>query len=160
MIHFKKKEENTDFSKIFLLKDFFELEKEIDFNKLVYYMDMLEYNIQYKDSRIKFKTVNLIPEIEEIQNKVKDLFNLKPKTIFDTDIYASLNKFAISPTHIDNESVLIFCVYGKVIYSVYLNDKVEQFLLQKGDILHIPRNILHAAIPLEPRISLSIGFDG
>lgn len=157
MIHFKKEEENLNFTKSFFLKDFFKLEKDFDFNQLTFYLDMNETEVQFLDSKIVMRKLNRISEIQQLQDRITNYFEINASKI-DTDLYGSLNKYGVSPTHSDEESVLIFCTYGRVVYNLYEEDTYSSFLLEKGDIIYIPKFIAHAAIPLGPRICMSVGI--
>jgi quercetin dioxygenase-like cupin family protein len=56
-----------------------------------------------------------------------------------------------SITHRDQVNVYILNLFGKTLY--YIEDK--EYILEKGDLLFIPKNSLHKAIGLTPRICLS-----
>lgn len=65
----------------------------------------------------------------------------------------------MSKTHLDVEGVFLLCTFGKVVYNIYgAVDYFDSILMEKGDLLYIPRNISHSAIPLCPRVVVSIGI--
>tara|TARA_B100001996_G_scaffold362471_1_gene330012 strand:- start:896 stop:1360 length:465 start_codon:yes stop_codon:yes gene_type:complete len=59
-----------------------------------------------------------------------------------------------SNAHRDIEDVKIFGLYGKTIYIV----EGKEYTVNRGDLLHIPRNALHRAIGITPRIVGSYGI--
>ncbi len=65
----------------------------------------------------------------------------------------------VGNSHIDEEDVFILGLKGKTIYRVFGNvDK--DYMIEKGDIIFIPRGIKHKVIGLTSRIVASIGFYG
>ena len=54
-------------------------------------------------------------------------------------------------------TVFLIPTYGDVVYSVYTDKEQHYFLLKKGDLLVIPKGVVHSAIPLNPRIVVSVG---
>ena len=59
-----------------------------------------------------------------------------------------------SITHKDDYDVYILGLYGRTLYKV--EDK--EYCVNVGDLLYIPKNHLHIAIGLTPRINLSYGL--
>jgi len=59
-----------------------------------------------------------------------------------------------STTHKDEYDVYILSCYGRTLYKV----GYKEVILEKGDLLHIPKNTIHTAIGLDPRIILSLGI--
>jgi cupin superfamily acireductone dioxygenase involved in methionine salvage len=55
---------------------------------------------------------------------------------------------------------LLIGAFGKVIYNIYSEElgKFNSITLEEGDLLIIPKNIEHSAIPLCPRIVISVGI--
>jgi cupin superfamily acireductone dioxygenase involved in methionine salvage len=68
-----------------------------------------------------------------------------------------MTKAGMTANHLDDEAVILIPTYGKVIYNIYVERVQESFFLGEGDLLLIPKNIEHSAIPLGPRIVLSTG---
>ena len=70
--------------------------------------------------------------------------------------------FSIRPAthdfHSDHESVHLVGLFGKTVYRIYTDNGTEEFLLQSGDYLFIPRGVPHRAMSLTPRAVLSTGF--
>lgn len=61
-------------------------------------------------------------------------------------------------SHVDKEDVFLIGMYGKTIYRMTNTNK--DYLLEYGDLLYIPKGIVHRALSLTPRIVMSIGFYG
>lgn len=150
--------DNFSFTKPFYYKEFFTLNQEVDLNKAVHYLDFLEKFSNVNNCRIEITGLDRFDEIKAIQDKIITFFKC-PNQKINTNLYISLNKYGVTNTHVDVESVFLLCTYGKVVYNVY--NSVENFdsiLMRKGDLLYIPRNIYHSAIPLSPRAVVSIGI--
>jgi len=146
-----------DLSKPLFLKNFFTLNQEIDFNKTVYYLDFSEEFSSVEDSRIKIVNFDRFDEIKYIQDELISYLNCSSKKI-NTHLYASLNKFGITKTHVDSGTVFLLCTFGKVIYNIYNSvDSFDSVLIEKGDLLYIPSGIFHSTIPIGPRVVISIG---
>ena len=61
--------------------------------------------------------------------------------------------------HRDNETVLLIQGYGEVAYAISNEEATDNKLLhvKTGDAILLPRLTPHKSIPLEPRVTLSIG---
>jgi len=59
-----------------------------------------------------------------------------------------------SPPHSENYDVYIIGALGRTLYKV--EDK--EYIIEPGQILHIPKGHLHVAIGLDPRIVMSYGL--
>ena len=142
-----------------LKKSFFEKELSFDFNALVSFMD--KYNLE---SRIKSNYLNQyilqstfevghLHNTEEFKKIFKDLnLNLnKQNKKSDMSIFFSFTTGASGIMHTDPYDVYIVGLLGNTVYKVN-NDSYE---VEPGDLLHIPKNSLHKAISLTPRIVLS-----
>jgi mannose-6-phosphate isomerase-like protein (cupin superfamily) len=145
-----------------LIKNFIKFEKEFDFNSISNLLD--RNNLESKISSNWLQ--NYIFESTFVINKLSEdiLFNdiyLKLNTLYnknnyrsDLDIYFSLVSGNKSITHRENYNVYIVGLLGKTIYKV----ENEEFMVEKNDILFIPKNALHKAIGITPRIILSYGI--
>jgi quercetin dioxygenase-like cupin family protein len=56
-----------------------------------------------------------------------------------------------SSTHTDPYDVFLIGAQGRTLYKT----EDEEAVLEKGDIIHIPKGVTHTAIGLDPRIVLS-----
>ena len=62
-----------------------------------------------------------------------------------------------SGPHQDMESVYCLQAQGQTHFKVWENDREYSYIMEAGDLLHIPSGIPHEAIPLTPRVLLSYG---
>ena len=63
-----------------------------------------------------------------------------------------------SHSHVDIEDVFLIGLSGKTIYRL-IKEK-RDYLIEKGDLLYIPKGTAHKAISLTPRIIASVGLLG
>lgn len=125
----------------------------MDFNSLVALVDMSPEIVFIDNLRLKIDDINT-----QIIDKVrKELCEKTGYKLFDCDIYSSLSSYrGGTPYHIDQESVLILNVFGKICYNMY-KENIQSFLLEEGDAIYIPSGLPHSGVPLTPRISFSFG---
>ena len=76
------------------------------------------------------------------------------KQYSDLDLFFSWVMGTRSTTHKDEYDVWILGCHGRTMYKV----GYKEVIVEKGDLLYIPKNITHTAIGLDPRISLSLGI--
>lgn len=145
-----------------LIKNFCSFEEPIDFNFLSNLLDRNNFETQFSSNWVNnyiFESVFKMQNVEK-DNFFKEIFNLlntnynKENKKSDLFIFFSLVSGNKSITHRDNYDVFIIGLYGKTIYKV----ENEYFTLEPNDLLTIPKNQLHKAIGLTPRISLSYGI--
>ena len=55
------------------------------------------------------------------------------------------------------DGIFIQCV-GKTEWRAYYEDFEQAWLVKPGDLLYIPKNVVHSVKTLEPRAAISIGF--
>ena len=152
------KDQKFDLKQVYFFSKFFSIQNPIDFNRLTSIMDVYEDRIVdlKKPNLIKMLNLQIMPDALDIQNTIKGL--LTESFNMNTAIFASLNKNGISETHHDMESVFLIPTHGLVNYVIYEGEKfIRSFQLGVGDLLVIPKNITHSAIPLCPRIVISVG---
>jgi len=148
MSHFKKK--------------FLKIEPVFDFNKLSQFLDKNNFKSIISSNYLNYFILESVFQIRSIQNtsEFNSVFNELNKNFnkeslrSDLDIFFSMVSGASSITHSDNYDVFIINLFGKVVYKVG-NDIIT---LEAGDLIHIPKNIIHKAIGLTPRIILSFGI--
>jgi len=150
-----------DRTKVTHIPNFFKLSEEFDFNKLVFFLDRLEQNLVIsQNGKVKLGDFHIFNEGKEFCNLVSSVLDNKKFQSINTYIFSSLTKSGASGNHHDEESVFLFNVFGSVIYNIYDEKSHKSFLLNQNDFLLIPKKIVHAAIPLGPRIVVSVGvFD-
>ena len=145
-----------------LIKKFCSFKEVIDFNFLSNLLDRNNFETQFSSNWLNnyiFESVFKIQNVEN-DNFFKEIFNLlninynKENKKSDLFIFFSLVSGNKSITHRDNYDVFIIGMYGKTIYKI----ENEYFTLEPNDLLIIPKNQLHKAIGLTPRICLSYGI--
>jgi hypothetical protein len=158
-----KKELNLNIREVNFLQDVFTHHESLDFNKLFYFVDRYEQGfIRKTDYSCKMKGFEKFEEGQQFEKVVKQTFDFKSVNIkhIDTYLFASYNKWGTTTNHADNDTtVFLIPTYGDVVYSVYDKTKQQFFVMKKGDLLVIPKGIVHSAIPLNPRIVVSVGID-
>ena len=105
------------------------------------------------DSVFRIKEVHKSRFLFSLYKSLNEKYNLK-KHSSDLDIFYCMTSGGKSPSHSENYDVYIIGVEGKTLYKV--GDK--QFTVEKGDVLHIPKNTFHSGIGLSPRIILSFAI--
>ena len=142
-----------------LIKNFIKVEENLDFN---FISKLLDRNNLYSIVSSNCMDVFVLESVFQIKNIEKDLFffdlikklnELYNKNNFKSEsfLFFSLVSGNKSITHRDQVNVYILNLFGKTLY--YIEDK--EYILEKGDLLFIPKNSLHKAIGLTPRICLS-----
>tara|TARA_R110000751_G_C13508318_1_gene451221 strand:+ start:48 stop:494 length:447 start_codon:yes stop_codon:yes gene_type:complete len=105
------------------------------------------------DAVFKIKQVHRSKILFTLFKSLNEKYNLKKDTS-DLDIFYCMTSGGKSPPHLDEYDIYIIGVQGKTLYK--LNNK--EFLLEKGDVLYIPKHTIHSAIGLSPRIILSFAI--
>jgi mannose-6-phosphate isomerase-like protein (cupin superfamily) len=145
-----------------LIKNFCSFRETIDFNFLSNLLDRNNFETQFSSNWLNnyiFESVFKIQNVEK-DDFFKEIFNYlninynKENKKSDLFIFFSLVSGNKSITHRDNYDVFIVGMYGKTIYKI----ENEYFTLEPNDLLIIPKNKLHKAIGLTPRIILSYGI--
>lgn len=145
-----------------LIKNFCSFKEPIDFNFLSKLLDNnnLESHISSNwlnsyvfESVFKISNVEKETFFKEIFNLLNEKYNQENKKS-DLYIFFSMVSGTKSITHKDNYDVIIIGLYGTTIYRV----ENEHFTVEPGDLLRIPKNVIHKAIGLTPRIILSYGI--
>ena len=153
------KDQKVDLQQVCFFKQIFSIENPIDFNRLTSIMDVNESKIIDLTNPNSLKLFNIQefnPDLLKVQETVQGL--LTHNFNMNTAIFASLNKNGISENHFDKESVFLIPTYGLVNYVLYEGEKfIKSFQLEVGDLLIIPKTVNHSAIPLCPRIVVSVG---
>ncbi len=143
-------------------KNFLKFEDKIDFNTISNICSSGNYKSCITSRWLTDYALESIFQIQRIENipifnnLFIDLNSQVNKKNFksDLDVFFSLVPGTRSNTHSDNYDVCIIGAYGRTLYKV--DDK--EFIVNKGDLLHIKAGQLHTAIGLDPRIILSLGI--
>lgn len=145
-----------------LIKKFFSFTDSVDFNFLSNLLDRNNFQSSISSNwqqqfvlESVFKVSNLEKDFyfSEIFNALNQNYN-KDNKKSDLYIFFSLVSGNKSITHRDEHNVIIIGFFGKVVYII----ENEHFTVESGDLLVIPKNKLHKAIGLTPRITLSYGI--
>jgi len=143
-------------------KNFFNFEKIFDFNELATLVDRNGFQSEFTSPNVNKDFILECPiRIKNIQtdfyfNQIFFLLNEEyNKKNFETNIFLffSFTGGGKSLAHKDIEDVIIVGLYGKTMYII----ENEQYLIEKGDLISIPKGMVHRGIGLTPRIILSFG---
>lgn len=98
---------------------------------------------------------HLLPEVEQL------LLEIKKTTTNSVSAHCYISLLQISKTfgrHNDNADVFFWQVQGSTKWCVE-DTEVAEYTLQPGDVIYVPRFMIHEVTPLEPRAGISIGID-
>jgi len=152
-------------NKVTFLKDFAFLERIYDFNLLSKLMEENPVSIYQKSSigNLRdvfqmYRVLNYFPEFKTFFDFLTKLFKYERDSKDQVDLFYSFISQAGDP-HVDEEDVFILGLEGKTIYRIF-GDVNKDYIIEKGDMIFIPRGLNHKVIGLSPRIVASIGFFG
>ena len=152
-------------NKVTLIKNFALLERKYNFNLLSQLMEENSLEIVNKTNGGNLKDVfqmfavnNCLEEFKTFSDFLRRLLKYERNEKDAVDLFFSFVS-QIGNTHVDIEDVFIIGLEGKTIYRVYSNIN-EDYTIEKGDMIFIPKNLKHKVIGLTPRIIASIGFYG
>jgi quercetin dioxygenase-like cupin family protein len=145
-----------------ILKNFCSFKEPIDFNSISYLLDRHNLKSTLSSNWIGEFILESVFKIEDVQKDFmfKEIFNLLNNTYNKENKKSNLYIFFSfvtgnkSTTHIDDYDVYILGLYGKTFYKI----EQDEFYVEPGDLLYIPKNKLHKAVGLGPRIILSYGI--
>ena len=139
---------------------FCNFETSLDFNTFAFLSDKLEESVYIEQhGKLKIELFEKTSLGKEVIKELINCFDLANKKI-DLHLYGSIIKKGLTYNHVDQEDVLLIGAFGKVVYNIYSTElgKFNSITLEQGDLLVVPRNIEHSAIPLCPRIVISVGI--
>lgn len=152
-------------NKVTLVKNFISLKINYDFNLLSQLLEKNDLQINQKSFNGHLRDVfqikkvgNLFVEIKPTLNFLGNLFNYEKKEKDELDLFFSFVS-QVGNSHFDYEDVFIIGLEGKVIYKVFGNE-TENYVIEKGDMVFLPKGLAHKVIALSPRITASVGFHG
>tara|TARA_Y100000385_G_scaffold130372_1_gene135703 strand:+ start:201 stop:644 length:444 start_codon:yes stop_codon:yes gene_type:complete len=61
--------------------------------------------------------------------------------------------------HNDDVDVYFLQAIGQTAFGVWEDDKQYDYILDPGDLLHIPKGLSHATMPITPRVGISYGVE-
>ena len=109
-------------------------------------------NVYVLNSVFKITGVQKDPFFQDLYLKMNRDYNIE-KIQSDLFIFMSMKIGGVSITHKDEYDVIIIGGYGKTLYIV----EDEEYYVNAGDILRIPKNYTHTALGITPRIIFSYG---
>ena len=143
-------------------KKFFTLKEKFDFNSISILSDRNNFNSLISSNWLNNYVLESVFQIKNIHNDIyfTEIFNFlnnkfnKNNYKTDLDLFFSFVSGNKSITHRDDYTVFIVGMYGKTLYKI----EEKEFIVSEGDLLWIPKNKIHKAIGLTPRICLSYGI--
>lgn len=152
-------------NKITLIKNFASLTREYDFNLLSKLMEENDLMIgqkscvgSLKDVFQVYKVSNTLQEFKIFFDFLSKLFKYERDPKDEVDLFFSFVS-QVGNSHFDYEDVFIIGLEGKVIYKVF-GTETENYVIEKGDMVFLPKGLAHKVIALSPRITASVGFHG
>lgn len=152
-------------NKVCYIKNFASLERKYDFNLISLLLEENNLKIQQKTNIGNLKDVfqiyqvsNSLKEFKTFFDFLSKLFKYERDSRDEVDLFFSLVS-QIGNSHIDIEDVFILGLSGKTIYRIF-DVQNQEYEINKGDLIFIPKNIKHKVIGINPRIIASIGFYG
>lgn len=143
-------------------KNLIAFEKTFDFNELANLADrnglqseFTSDNVNQKyvlESPIKIRGVETDIFFNQLYIYLNKRYNEK-KIKSNIFLFFSFTGGGKSLSHRDDEDVVIIGLYGKTMYII----EGKEYLIEKGDLIMIPKGTIHRAIGLSPRIILSFG---
>jgi len=152
-------------NKVTLIKNFALLERKYDFNLLSQIMEENDLQVINKTSDGNLKDVFQVIAVNNCLEEFTTFIDFLRRLLkYERDKKDAVDLFfrfvsQVGHTHVDIEDVFIIGLEGKTIYRVYSNIN-EDYTIEKGDMIFIPKGLKHKVIGLTPRIIASIGFYG
>jgi mannose-6-phosphate isomerase-like protein (cupin superfamily) len=124
----------------------------------------LDFNVKHYKTEVKdLGNLGIVTHhgenIDSVENIRQSIHSLRPtESQCTAHIYISL--LSISNTfgwHNDDTDVFYVQALGNTSWQVK-HDKEESFLLEPGDLIYVPKQMMHNTIPETPRVGISIGF--
>ena len=161
----KKNIESIRKQKLTYVKNFTTIVDTYDFNKISSLVDDNSLIVENKLTHgLIFNAIWQLTQIDKFDNFFyiqKDFFNKLFKYVPDikdgVDIFFSFVT-NIGKSHVDVEDVFLIGLYGKTTYRIIDNKK--DYMIERGDLLYIPKGIKHKSISITPRAIASVGFHG
>ena len=128
---------------------------------------ILNFDYEVNNNRIDVKNFGDLgvathhgENIPAVNNIKKQIQALRPNEKECTaHIYVSfLTKSKNLGAHKDGSDVFYIQALGKTFWEVDFNRQRESYLLEPGDLIYIPKGVVHNPIPKSPRVGISIGF--
>ena len=102
---------------------------------------------------------NNIPKLAVMQDHIWKTF-APEEPVCTTHLYISLvSSSETFGRHKDTTDVYFICGEGSVNWKVEYEDETIETILNKGDMIYLPKDRYHTPTPLTPRVGISIGFE-
>lgn len=156
-------------NKVTFVKNCIDINNTLDFNKLISFIERSDTDVLIKEKEGKMENMlksnmqikNVQNNFLYIKNMYENLGNTFNYILHPRDAADIFFSFKSNPgvTHFDAEDVFIFGFYGMTLYKI-IDDSNAMNIIDKGDMLYIPKGIPHKVISLSERIVVSFGMFG
>tara|TARA_R100001086_G_scaffold248283_1_gene184836 strand:+ start:464 stop:991 length:528 start_codon:yes stop_codon:yes gene_type:complete len=156
--------------KVTYVKKFAKITNTYDFNKISELADtyseadgikILNQTIGQVDIFYSIWQLKFVDRIDQFLFTFRDFFqktfNYTPEARDGVDLFFSFIS-VIGKPHMDEEDIFLIGLMGRTIYRI--TDTQEDFELQSGDLLYVPKLTRHKALSMTPRVIASVGFRG
>jgi len=150
-------------NKLTFVKNFTPLTKEYDFNWLSSFMEKNCFSLWRTTDIGNLKDIFQIKWVKDHNHQFMIWFNFFNKLFKyqfhpedNVDIFFNLVSQG-GNVHKDAEDVFIIGLHGTTVYKIF-NEEVEDYHIEKGDMIFIPKHLKHKSIAMTPRVTASIGF--
>lgn len=145
------------YKEYFLKQDLMTWEEFVpELNKI---RDNTDHLRKYKNLGFNIIVAKNFPKMNNIHTTIHNQF--ANKKFADCQLYVNFKTESESllGRHKDEQDVYLVVIQGKIFVEVeYIENNAEQFILEQGDMIHIPKEIYHSVQHLTPRIVASIGI--
>ena len=99
--------------------------------------------------------------INSVKKITDTIHSLRPtESVCTAHLYISF--LSISNTfgwHNDDTDVFFVQAIGTTLWEVKHNEETKSYNLEPGDLIYIPKFVMHNTVPKTPRVGISIGFN-
>lgn len=160
--------------KVTYVPNFVPKDKRYDFNFFTELIEMYDIGINCKvnEAITPKEFLRGTYQIQEMQYKdtnahvyldfLRNLFKYPVHEYDGVDLFFSFAS-CTGRAHDDPEDVFIISLYGKTIYRVFQHPTIDtdsDYILNPGDLIHIPKGKPHKALSVGGRLIYSVGFFG
>jgi mannose-6-phosphate isomerase-like protein (cupin superfamily) len=152
-------------NKVTLIKNFVRLDKTYDYNFISEIIEKNDLCIENKSSFGHLRDVFHIQNVIDTSKEFRIFFDFLSKLLkYEKDKRDGVDLFfsftsQVGGPHVDIEDVFIIGLKGQIIYRIF-DVANNDYYINSGDMIFIPRGIKHKVIGISPRIVASIGFYG
>ena len=155
--------------KVTYVKKFTKIKDAYDFNKISEFVDNYSsadgIQIDCKPGQINvFNSIwqlKFVDRVDQVLFTFRDFFQktfrYTPEARDGVDLFFSFASVG-GDAHMDEEDVFLIGLKGRTIYRMMVTK--EEYELESGDLLYVPKGTRHKAISMTPRVIASVGFRG